>query len=645
MLTLNDVTLDFPLPSKGKRRFITESPSPSSSSTGGTVQFDEKGRLSVRALHGVTFSLEPGDKLALIGHNGAGKTTLLRTIAGLYAPTSGTVVTEGHVAPLLNLSFGLEMDATGLDNIWVRGMYLGMSKRELRSKIADIAKFSELEGFLHLPMRTYSSGMKARLAFSISTHVDADILLLDEVVATGDASFVRKAREKLESITADSRIMVFASHSNKALRELCNKGLLLERGRVKAFGRLEEVIDTYKNMSHNGTTRTKHVVNASGAVPLPASPQRRILLLNDTGALGNPGCRAVRKAYKIMFGREVHTAQITATLPASYWSEPFREMALSGKASIVKPSGAFPHASNFAPELDLSQWDETRRRLAQTDSAFASTLASADIVVVNGEGTIHHNSLRALGLLAMTKCAVQTGKKVLLMNATIQHMATELLLDVLPMVELIHARETATYNTLRQLNLNPILAPDLAFLALDEETTPRIRMLDCNDHVLVTAGVTVNRESLKMLFNGVQSAGMKAVYLSIGDGGESALAMEVCRETSVPFVDAATIGVKELIGFLRQFPLAISGRHHINIFLMRAGVPFLPLPSNTWKIEETLKLIGYPIAPLKSYVDLAPALRELMEMREEMKSASAVSYSKGRIAFGPLLNEVKACTS
>jgi ABC-type polysaccharide/polyol phosphate transport system ATPase subunit len=199
----------------------------------------------VRALDQLSLTLGPGDRLALLGHNGAGKTTLLRVMARLYAPTHGRVTIQGRVAPLLNLSFGMDMDSTGYDNIFIRGLFLGMSKAELKKKADVIAEFSELGDFLDLPMRTYSSGMRARLAFAISTHVETDILLLDEVVATGDARFLKKANAKLESFARDSKLLVLASHSNKVLRELCNKALLLEHGRAKAFGPLEEVIEAY----------------------------------------------------------------------------------------------------------------------------------------------------------------------------------------------------------------------------------------------------------------------------------------------------------------------------------------------------------------------------------------------------------------
>src|SRR5919112_2800044 len=243
LIKLENVTLDFPVQAtKSERR------RPSSSdekAVGGQLSSGQSGHIVVRALDQLSLTLGPGDRLALLGHNGAGKTTLLRVMAKLYAPTHGRVTIQGRVAPLLNLSFGMDMDSTGYDNIFLRGLFLGMSKAELKQKADTIAEFSELGDFLDLPMRTYSSGMRARLAFAISTHVETDILLLDEVVATGDARFLKKANEKLESFAKESKLLVLASHSNKVLRDLCNKAVLLEHGRIKAFGAVEEVIETY----------------------------------------------------------------------------------------------------------------------------------------------------------------------------------------------------------------------------------------------------------------------------------------------------------------------------------------------------------------------------------------------------------------
>ncbi|MCB5176433.1 ABC transporter ATP-binding protein [Microvirga lenta] len=246
LLELDNISLDFPvLQTKARGNH----PGLQSNAVGGQLADGGAGYLRVRALDGLSLRLEPGDRLALLGHNGAGKSTLLRVMAKLYAPTEGHIVVEGRVAPLLNLSFGLDMEATGYDNIFIRGLFLGMSRAEIRRKIDSIAEFSELGEFLDLPMRTYSSGMRARLAFAVSTHVDTDILLLDEVVATGDAAFLRKANEQLEGFMMQSKIMVLASHSNSVLRDLCNKALLLEHGRAKAFGSVDEVIQIYKTSS------------------------------------------------------------------------------------------------------------------------------------------------------------------------------------------------------------------------------------------------------------------------------------------------------------------------------------------------------------------------------------------------------------
>jgi len=246
LLELDNISLDFPVlhaKTRGKHAVMQ------SKAVGGQLAAGGAGYLRVRALEGLSLRLEPGDRLALLGHNGAGKSTLLRVMAKLYTPTEGRVVVQGRVAPLLNLSFGLDMEATGYDNIFIRGLFLGMSRAEIKRKIDSIAEFSELGEFLDLPMRTYSSGMRARLAFAVSTHVDTDILLLDEVVATGDAAFLRKANEQLEGFMMQSKIMVLASHSNAVLRDLCNKALLLEHGRAKAYGAVDDVIEIYRSSS------------------------------------------------------------------------------------------------------------------------------------------------------------------------------------------------------------------------------------------------------------------------------------------------------------------------------------------------------------------------------------------------------------
>ncbi|PXW23667.1 ABC transporter ATP-binding protein [Paraburkholderia caballeronis] len=207
---------------------------------------DNQGIVVVRALDNVDLRLESGDRVGLIGHNGAGKSTLLRTIAGIYSPTTGMVERDGKVVPLLDISLGMDENSTGIQNIRLRGLLLGMSDSEIRAKQQEIAEFSELGDYLDLPIRTYSSGMRVRLAFAVSTAVDAEILLLDEVMGVGDASFMHKAKERLADLHSRAEIVVLAMHSNPEIRRVCNKALWLERGRVKAFGSVEEVVSAYE---------------------------------------------------------------------------------------------------------------------------------------------------------------------------------------------------------------------------------------------------------------------------------------------------------------------------------------------------------------------------------------------------------------
>ncbi|KVS10903.1 ABC transporter ATP-binding protein [Burkholderia multivorans] len=204
------------------------------------------GIIVVRALDDVNVRFERGDRVGLIGHNGAGKSTLLRAMAGIYPPTSGALAREGKVVPLLDISLGMDENSTGMQNIRLRGLLLGMSDEEIRKKQQEIADFCELGDYLDLPIRTYSSGMRVRLAFAVSTAVDAEILLLDEVMGVGDASFMHKAETRLADLHSRAEIVVLAMHSNAEIRRVCNKALWMERGRVRAFGPTEEVVSAYE---------------------------------------------------------------------------------------------------------------------------------------------------------------------------------------------------------------------------------------------------------------------------------------------------------------------------------------------------------------------------------------------------------------
>jgi ABC-2 type transport system ATP-binding protein len=212
------------------------------SRVGGKVLKNEGSFQFVQALDGVSFSLGQGDRLGLVGHNGAGKTTLIRVLAGIYEPTRGSLRTVGRNVPMFDIGLGMDEEASGYENIRIRGLILGLSPEEIEERMAEIAEFAELGDYLELPVRTYSSGMLLRLFFSIAASIHGDIILMDEWIAVGDLQFRKKTHGRLLDITNRSGIVVIASHDHSLLRDLCNLGLYLDGGRVRAFGALEDVL-------------------------------------------------------------------------------------------------------------------------------------------------------------------------------------------------------------------------------------------------------------------------------------------------------------------------------------------------------------------------------------------------------------------
>jgi lipopolysaccharide transport system ATP-binding protein len=201
-------------------------------STGGRIAKDAGGMSVVTALDDVSFEFNHGDRVGLLGHNGSGKTTLLRVLSGVYAPVSGDLQIRGRVASLLDMSMGLDPDATGFENIYLRGILEGLTPGDIESRTDEIAEFSELGDFLNLPVRTYSSGMMMRLAFAVSTSVDADILLMDEWLSVGDQAFTAKASARLDELVGNSSILVLATHDPALVERLCTHRIVLEHGRI-----------------------------------------------------------------------------------------------------------------------------------------------------------------------------------------------------------------------------------------------------------------------------------------------------------------------------------------------------------------------------------------------------------------------------
>ena len=211
---------------------------------GGNIASGQKVPI-IEALRGVSLSLQRGDRVGLVGHNGAGKSTLLRLMSGIYEPTRGTAQIRGRVAPVFDLGVGMDPEISGRENIIVRGLFLGMTRKQMEKRVDDIAEFTELGDFLALPLRTYSTGMRIRLALGVVTSIDPEILLLDEGIGAVDAAFLERARGRLADLVARSGMLVFASHSEDLLRQLCDTAVWLEHGQVRAQGELDDVLRQY----------------------------------------------------------------------------------------------------------------------------------------------------------------------------------------------------------------------------------------------------------------------------------------------------------------------------------------------------------------------------------------------------------------
>lgn len=204
-------------------------------------------RKTFTALSDISFELARGDVLGIVGHNGAGKSTLLKIISQILQPTSGTVWVDGNIVPMLELGSGFDQDMTGRENVFLNGAILGYSKDFLNEKYEEIVEFSGLQQFIDIPIRNYSSGMVARLAFSIATMVNPEILIVDEILSVGDADFQAKSRERMLKMMGGGTTVLFVSHSLSQIREMCNKTLWIEHGKMQAFGDTERICEAYEN--------------------------------------------------------------------------------------------------------------------------------------------------------------------------------------------------------------------------------------------------------------------------------------------------------------------------------------------------------------------------------------------------------------
>ena len=207
---------------------------------GGRLLKNQRDVTVVRGLSNVSFKLEEGDRLGIIGHNGSGKTTLLKIVAGIYEPSSGLIHVEGRVNSIVAMGLGLDPEAPGTQNVRNMGMLQGMSRREVERRLPSIVEFAELGAFIHMPVKTYSAGMTARLMFAVATDSDADILIMDEWIGAGDASFHEKAAARMQQMVDGAKILVLATHNTHLVQRVCNKVCVMNSGQMIYFGSTEE---------------------------------------------------------------------------------------------------------------------------------------------------------------------------------------------------------------------------------------------------------------------------------------------------------------------------------------------------------------------------------------------------------------------
>ncbi|AXY49999.1 MULTISPECIES: ABC transporter ATP-binding protein [Rhodococcus] len=225
---------------------------------GGSIGRNTSDVVVVEALRDITISLKEGDRIGLVGHNGAGKSTLLRLLSGIYEPTRGSARIRGRVAPVFDLGVGMDPEISGYENIIIRGLFLGQTRKQMLAKMDEIAEFTELGEYLNMPLRTYSTGMRVRVAMGVVTSIDPEILLLDEGIGAVDAEFMKKARIRLQKLVERSGILVFASHSNEFLAQLCDRALWIDHGRIRMEGGIEDIVRAYEG--DDAAEHVRHVV-------------------------------------------------------------------------------------------------------------------------------------------------------------------------------------------------------------------------------------------------------------------------------------------------------------------------------------------------------------------------------------------------
>lgn len=366
--------------------------------------------------------------------------------------------------------------------------------------------------------------------------------------------------------------------------------------------------------------------------------ETNVLLANDTSDGPNPGCRAVMAALL-----SIPALRDCRRLPLGYWADRFRPIASRSHQIVARPKSAFPFGTDDAPPLDIERWREFAHQARADDMLLAEALRTASHFVVNGEGTIHHNLPRALALMALIDAATEAGVPAFLLNASVHGMSPSLIARVLPKLSFIHVRESRSKALLDDLGIRSWCAPDLALASIPsliEDITPDQRAC------VVTAGVLAGAgDHLGDILCCVRERGLDPIYLRVGDGGEGPQIAATCADASVQMIHASDFSPNELLAFLAGARVAVSGRHHINMYLLSAGTPFVALPSNTWKIEATMEDMGLALPLAHDLHQLAAGLDYIVGERCELSRAARATFEAKSSEAKSAISRIVQCVS
>jgi lipopolysaccharide transport system ATP-binding protein len=301
------------------------------------------------ALKDVSFSIDTGDRVGIIGRNGAGKSTLLKVLSRITEPTIGRVVMRGRVASLLEVGTGFHPELTGRENIFLNGAILGMSRSEIMSKFDDIVAFAEVERFLDTPVKRYSSGMHVRLAFAVAAHLEPEILVVDEVLAVGDYQFQKKCLGKMREVGKDGRTVLFVSHNMAAIKQLCDTAIWLKAGRVQAVAPVHEVIDGYMSQSEKAPTR----VDLRGIRNSYGNGEIEVLSLEMLNAVGGSFACAWDQPIRLRLGLRVNTPLKGVGIGMSAMS-PDGVVAFTVRSEDTIPGGLLEFETIGEKEVDIT---------------------------------------------------------------------------------------------------------------------------------------------------------------------------------------------------------------------------------------------------------------------------------------------------